>query len=152
MNFKVGDVVEALEECIDVTPGRQYVVTRTSGNKIHFIDDVDETTGLPGDKFKLVLRPGGEPEKPASILDEAAKIAGVDRSEAYGHPLDNHRRIAALWQAYLDARKPGALTPQDVARMMILLKVARDIHAPKRDNLVDIAGYARCLEMMEDKA
>lgn len=32
--------------------------------------------------------------------------------------------------------------------MMVLLKIARDIFTPTRDNLADIAGYARCIERM----
>lgn len=45
-------------------------------------------------------------------------------------------------------RDPGIFDIQnerDVAMMMILLKVARDVSGEsKRDNLVDIAGYAAC--------
>ena len=28
--------------------------------------------------------------------------------------------------------------------MMILMKIARNVHKPKRDNWVDIAGYSQC--------
>jgi hypothetical protein len=34
------------------------------------------------------------------------------------------------------------LTARDVAWLMVLLKVAREIHAPHEDNPVDVAGYA----------
>jgi hypothetical protein len=34
--------------------------------------------------------------------------------------------------------------------MMILLKTARDCHKPKADNLVDIIGYADCVQMVRD--
>ena len=34
------------------------------------------------------------------------------------------------------------ITGHDVAMMMCLLKIARQTYAPKRDNLVDLAGYA----------
>jgi hypothetical protein len=33
--------------------------------------------------------------------------------------------------------------------MQILLKVARQINLPTRDNLVDVVGYARNIEMIE---
>lgn len=148
MEFKVGDVVTPVQNFIDITKDKHYAVLHVSGQVVHFRDDSGELNGLTHEYFELVRR-AGEPEKPASILAEAAKIAGGDRSEAYGHPLDNHRRIAGLWNAYIEARKPGPLTPQDVARMMILLKVARDLHAPRRDNRVDICGYAECLDLME---
>ena len=87
---------------------------------------------------------------PLNVCEEANKVAGGDRQRDYGHPLDNHQRIAALWNAYLNNRpKPDAdITATDAALLMILLKVAREINTPKRDNLVDICGYAKCLESM----
>lgn len=90
-----------------------------------------------------------------SILQEADRIAGHSRSRDYGHPRENFQRIADLWDAYL-ANKFGdspRITPEDVGHMLILMKVARNQNKPKRDNLVDIAGYSKCLAMiagMED--
>jgi hypothetical protein len=87
-----------------------------------------------------------------TILDEAARLTEGDRQRDYDHPLPNHQRVARLWNAYLDCRKEpgGRISPEDVATMMILLKIARNVFTPKRDNLVDICGYARCLERMAD--
>lgn len=59
--------------------------------------------------------------------------------------------IARLWEDYLRAScvSPDAdvsVGSDDVANMMVLLKVARAgtaIH-PKADNWIDIAGYAAC--------
>ena len=89
-----------------------------------------------------------------TVLEEAAGLTAGDRQRDYDHPLPNHQRIARLWNAYLDCRREpeGCLSPEDVATMMILLKVARNVFTPKRDNLVDICGYARCLERMADYA
>ena len=58
--------------------------------------------------------------------------------------------IAKLWSQYLTARVGGNQTiinimPDDVAAMMILLKVSRIASGNgKNDNWVDIAGYAAC--------
>jgi hypothetical protein len=88
-----------------------------------------------------------------TVLEEAQRITSGDRHRDYGHPADEHQRIAALWTAYLDGKacREGRIDfvdidALDVARMMILLKIARDVHHAKRDNWTDIAGYARCLE------
>ena len=43
------------------------------------------------------------------------------------------------------------MTAEDVAIAMILAKVSRESHAPKRDNAVDIAGYAETLQMVRDE-
>jgi len=87
-----------------------------------------------------------------TVLSEAASATSGPRQRDYDHPTPNHDRIARLWNAYHNCRKfpDDQLDGQDVARMMILLKIARDVFTPKRDNLVDICGYARCLEQMRD--
>lgn len=79
-----------------------------------------------------------------SILDEADSIVNGDRAVAYGPAERNLSRIAAMWSAYLghdvDARQ--------VAMCMALLKIGRDAHKPKRDNLVDLAGYAELADQI----
>ena len=62
----------------------------------------------------------------------------------YGPQRFCFQRIAALWTA-MGLNCDGApVAPQDVAMAMILLKMARQQHASKDDNWVDIAGYAAC--------
>lgn len=77
-----------------------------------------------------------------SILDEAKRITRGDRNYDYGHPAVEHDRIAAYWTTYLNRVVRG----EDVAMMMVLLKVARMGERYKRDNLVDMAGYADCYQ------
>lgn len=88
-----------------------------------------------------------------TVLDEAARITSGPRQRDYDHPSPNHQRIACLWNAYLFIRKEpeGEISPADVATMMILLKIARNVFTPTRDNLVDICGYARCLEQIKER-
>lgn len=81
-----------------------------------------------------------------SILDEAQKIVEGSRNDDYGPPERNHARIAQLWSAFLGVE----ISPRDVCAMMILVKVSRDRNAPKRDNAVDIAGYAYLMDKMEE--
>ncbi len=81
-----------------------------------------------------------------SILEEAQRITSVDRQDAYGHPLDDYTRTAEIWTALLrDKLKPGeSITWADAIRCMIAVKLSRDVHRMTRDNMVDLAGYARC--------
>ena len=75
----------------------------------------------------------------ADLLDEAARLIVADRARQHGDALECHRMIARLWSAYLD-RKLEAL---DVARMMVLLKVARSLSGElNTDDFRDMAGYA----------
>lgn len=94
-------------------------------------------------------------EKFDNILAEALNITNGDRQKYYGHPADNHGNTADLWSAYL-GRKYGffpalKLTSRDVCMMMVLLKVSRDANSSKRDNLVDIAGYVRNADQIEQR-
>jgi hypothetical protein len=79
-----------------------------------------------------------------SILAEADKAVNGERQENYGSQTANFSNIAAMWSVLLDV----TVTPQQVAMCMIALKLARlkktgGLH---RDSVIDIAGYAECLE------
>jgi hypothetical protein len=95
------------------------------------------------------LRFDTPPTTPPTILAEADNIAGEDRSRDYGHPLLNHQRIAAIWNVQLGDTLTAPITPRQVALMMIGVKLAREANTPKRDNLVDIAGYVKCIDMID---
>ena len=85
----------------------------------------------------------GRPEMPRGhVLRKALEVINGERQDQYGNPEDAFPLIAELWEIYL--RVPGvvgAITPKDVAIMMVLFKIAREIHQHKQDNLVDAAGY-----------
>jgi len=87
-----------------------------------------------------------------SILDEAQGIIWGDREKTYGEPDVNLKRIAAMWQTYLESKAQDGLTtiePEDVCWMMVLLKASRQMNTPKRDNLVDAAGYIGLIERIQ---
>lgn len=96
------------------------------------------------DHLTAIMEYRTEPVTRADVL----RLAGdsVDRrDDTYGKPEDNFARIAALWQAFLDNRDSTALTPRDVALMMVLMKTARlQEDQGHGDSWVDIAGYAAC--------
>jgi hypothetical protein len=75
-------------------------------------------------------------------LRNAASIIAGDRDAQYGGPEENFERISKIWSAILDV----PITREDVAMMMVGLKVAR--YASKSgfqpDTWIDIAGYAGC--------
>lgn len=74
------------------------------------------------------------------LLEDAKKIVCGERAEQYGDVEYCFEKIAALWTVYLEM----PLYPRDVANLMILLKIARNLDIGHRDNWVDIAGYAAC--------
>jgi hypothetical protein len=85
-----------------------------------------------------------------SILDEAKNLTNGSRQADYGHPRDDFARTAAMWNGILAAKlRDGAtITAMDVPLCLIAVKIAREVHSHKRDNLVDIAGYTRTAAMV----
>ena len=82
-----------------------------------------------------------------SILDEAAELIHGPRQQAYGHPVDNFSRIAAMWTVILQ----HSVTPEQVGLCMAALKLARQIHQPSRDNLIDACGYLGTVELIQNE-
>jgi hypothetical protein len=86
-----------------------------------------------------------------NILQEAEAAVFGPRQDSYGHPRDNFAATAALWNAYLfQGVRRGPVTEEDVALMMVLLKVARLERGYHRDSVVDIAGYAATYERLHE--
>lgn len=79
-----------------------------------------------------------------SVCLDAHELVRGDRNGAYGHPLQDFERIAVLWSGILNM----IITPEHVGMCLIGLKLAREAYLHKADNLIDIAGYAECLELI----
>lgn len=82
-----------------------------------------------------------------TILQEAQRLVHGDRQAAYGHPLDDFSRTAAMWAAILG----HPVTAEQVGLCMIAVKVSRQCNAPKRDNMTDAAGYAATVQMVVEE-
>lgn len=85
---------------------------------------------------------------PESVAGEADRIVSTERGADYGHPLDDFGKVSGMAMA-LWGRGPE--TPEEHALYMILIKVSREANKHKRDNLVDICGYAKTLEMVVEE-
>lgn len=86
-------------------------------------------------------------ERKSACLDAAKAAVCGDRELNYGTPEDNFRRIATLWNAWMQVRKDpyAPLAPWEVAIMMDLMKSARLANSPEhQDSWIDKAGYAAC--------
>jgi len=91
-----------------------------------------------------------KPEQQTAVAEAQAIVYG-DREETYGHPAKNLNAIAEMWTTYLNSKEWGqGLTARDVCQMMVLLKIARDAHKQKRDNVVDELGYLMLIDRCEE--
>lgn len=89
----------------------------------------------------------------STVLQEAQDIIYGDREETYGRPDKNLAQIASLWNAFLGGKENNEgirLSAADVSMMMILVKIARQQNNYKRDNIVDMCGYAALLARIEE--
>lgn len=84
------------------------------------------------------------------LFTEAQKIINGERRDQYGDSEDSFNLLGDLWQKYLWYRHKVVcpINKKDAAFMMVLLKVARELHKHKRDNLVDMVGYLGLLDDM----
>jgi hypothetical protein len=78
------------------------------------------------------------------VTEEARSTVREDRIHQYGHPLDFCESVAGHWSVLFGIE----VSAEQVALAMLHFKVAREAHQHKRDNLVDIAGYAEVLDMI----
>jgi hypothetical protein len=89
-----------------------------------------------------------EPPLDATILQEAQRLVHGDRGADYGHPIDDYTRTGRLWGAILGIPD---IDPRLCTLMMAAVKVSREVNKHKRDNLVDLAGYAECGQMVAER-
>ena len=80
------------------------------------------------------------------ILKKARDLVTGDRNETHGDAFQNHAEITEFWNIFLDKKlQPMAsITAEDVALMMVLMKISRNTQGKKNnlDNFIDMCGYA----------
>ena len=90
-----------------------------------------------------------------TVLEEAAQLVDGPRSMEYGPPSIIYAPVGRIWAAqisgYFGMTVPD-LPPDLVCQMLAGMKLGRYAVRKKRDSLVDLAGYARTVEMCEDRA
>lgn len=79
------------------------------------------------------------PNKRTEALIKTSELINKNRNTSYGEPENNFKRIAAFWSTYLGRK----ILPHEVADLMLLVKVARNMESPTNyDNTLDAIGYA----------
>ena len=85
-------------------------------------------------------------EKSREFLQEAHGIVYGDRHEEYGDAANNFDDIANMWTHH---KRGYHFTKEDVAIMMIMVKIARCHHKITADSLKDIVGYCTILHRFQ---
>jgi len=130
LDYMVENVNATIQEVADATGASYNYVWKLKNNK-YIADCIDKEEVV--ESPKKVQR--------ADILDIAKEYVTKDRANTHGDMENNFRTIAAMWSVYLGYN----VSPEDVATMMTLLKVARIKSNPSNmDNWVDACGYMAC--------
>lgn len=131
----------------------EYLLARELGMPVLDAEDLQPIQSAPVPLVhlhQLRIRWEESSQAPEPVLDEAKRITASDRQDDYGHPSQGFARTARMWTGILAGklREGAEVAPMDVPLCMIAVKLARQAHRHKRDNLVDIAGYARTAAMV----
>lgn len=93
--------------------------------------------------FKEVTDMNEENEQ--SILSEAEEIVNGSRHSDYGDAKESFSRIATIASVMTGKE----LSPDDCCAVMMAVKLVRESFNHKRDNLVDLCGYAELMNRLK---
>ena len=85
-------------------------------------------------------------ENKQSILSEAEEIVNGIRHSDYGDPAESFERIAKT--ASMIAGRD--LSPNECCAVLMAVKLVRESFAHKRDNLIDLCGYAYIMNEIKE--
>lgn len=81
-----------------------------------------------------------------SILSEAEEIVNGNRQSDYGDANESFSRIATIASVMTGKE----LSPEDCCAVMMAVKLVRESFNHKRDNLVDLCGYAYIMNEIKE--
>lgn len=90
-----------------------------------------------GKTFEAAGTAATAPPSAPTVLREAAALIAGERRAQYGDAREEFRRVALLWSGLLGV----PVAAREVGLCLAALKLVREAHRPKRDNLVDACGY-----------
>lgn len=85
-------------------------------------------------------------ENNKSILSEAEEIVNGSRHSDYGDARESFSRIATIASVMTGKE----LAPEDCCAVLMAVKLVRESFNHKRDNLVDLCGYAELMNRLKE--
>ena len=81
-----------------------------------------------------------------SILSDAEEIVNGSRHSDYGDARESFGRVATIASVMTGKE----LAPEDCCAVLMAVKLVRESFKHKRDNLVDLCGYAELLNRLKE--
>ena len=85
-------------------------------------------------------------ENNKSILSEAEEIVNGSRQSDYGDARESFSRVATIASVMTGKE----LAPEDCCAVLMAVKLVRESFKHKRDNLVDLCGYAELMNRLKE--
>lgn len=85
-------------------------------------------------------------EENQSVLLEAESIVNGDRDVQYGNPLEAFEEYSNILETNFGIK----LTPAEICKVQMAIKLGRLKYKYKRDSIVDLCGYAEILNRLEN--
>ena len=103
---------------------------------------------LRKDKINIIFKEvkDMDEENNKSILSEAEEIVNGSRNSDYGDARESFGRVATIASVMTGKE----LAPEDCCAVLMAVKLVRESFAHKRDNLVDLCGYAELLNRLKE--
>ena len=86
-------------------------------------------------------------ENHKSILSEAEEIVNGSRQADYGDAKESFTKVASVASVMTGKE----LSPDDCCAVLMAVKLVRESFRHKRDNLVDLCGYAEIMNRINEK-
>ena len=99
---------------------------------------------LRKDKMNVIFKEIKTENK--SILSEAEEIVNGSRHSDYGDAKESFSRIATIASVMTGKE----LAPEDCCAVLMAVKLVSESFAHKRDNLVDLCGYAHIMNELNE--
>ena len=81
-----------------------------------------------------------------SILSDAEEIVNGSRHSDYGDARESFGRVATIASVMTGKE----LSPEDCCSVMMAVKLVRERFKHKRDNIVDLCGYAELMNRLKE--
>lgn len=119
----------------------QQIDEETENYILYTVNQINKHNDLIGQKYDT---PNPNLD---SILLEAEGIVNGNRRAEYPDPVVNFEMIGKF-SSMLTGKD---LTAADCCKVMLAVKLSREAYCTKRDNLVDLCGYAEILNRIENQ-
>jgi hypothetical protein len=152
--MKVGDKIIAIDECVmydtdepSLTIGKEYKVIKIVGNEFYIKDDLthDHRFIFPDFDEFFVRKESFVIQMKDSLLLQADKVVNGDRNEQYGDAKQAFNEYSDILKTTFNI----SLSPEEICKVMMAIKLGRLKYKFKEDSLLDLMGYSEILNRLQ---